>query len=189
MGATVGIHLIWTCKGTWLPGDERGHWSPLFDMYGRLRAGGHQLQIPDQVTHQRAIELSKESPKTLANDEVDIVASAFAKCLAPNVDAQGRSLPVAHACAIEPTHVHLLVGAVREDIDRFAGRLKGTSCSAVLKHPDNWGRTSTWTTGYWKVFLFDVEAMHAVAGYIAAHNERRGLPAAPYECLQPLAIT
>lgn len=34
--ATIGIHLVWTSYGTWLPGDDRGHWSPLFDFYGHL---------------------------------------------------------------------------------------------------------------------------------------------------------
>jgi hypothetical protein len=169
-----------------MPGDSRGHWSPLFDMYGRLRAAGHQLNVPDSATHDRATELLKDPPKQLASDEFDVVANTFAKLLSPNVDAQGGLLPAAHACAIEPTHVHLLVGPVRENIDRFVGRLKGTSSSALMKHPSNRGRSNNWTTGYWKVFVFDVTAMHAVARYIESHNERRGLPIAPYHWLQPI---
>jgi REP element-mobilizing transposase RayT len=182
MGATVGVHLIWTCKGTWLPGDSRGHWSPLFDMYGRLRADGQQLQMPDATTREYALSRMKDDPKILADDEFDIVADCFADHFSP-MSAEGV---VAHACAIEPTHVHLLVGPVRESIDRFVGRLKGASSSALMKHPSNWGRSHNWTTGYWKVFLFDLPAMHAVAQYIEKHNQRRGLPATPYHWLQPL---
>ena len=92
----------------------------------------------------------------------------------------------AYACAIESNHVHLLIGPVHEPIGRFAGRLKGTTSSALLKHPDNWGRQRTWTAGYWKVFLFDLDAMRAVANYIETHNTRRGLPASPFDWLQPL---
>ena len=44
---THGIHLIWTTHGTWLPGDRRGHWSPLFNLYGNIRERGGKLNLPD----------------------------------------------------------------------------------------------------------------------------------------------
>src|SRR5262245_37434587 len=182
MVLTVGIHLIWTCYGTWLPGDDRGHWSALFDLYGDLIRAGHQLNMPDEVTTRRAMELMKEEPRVLRDDEPDIVAATMAQYLAPAL-AGGTA---AYACAIESNHVHLLVGPVHEPIERFAGRLKGTSSSALLKRPDNWDRKRSWTTGYWKVFLFDLEAMRAVVQYIEAHNARRVLPASAVDWLQPL---
>lgn len=199
MGITVGIHLIWTTYGTWLPGDpsKPGHWSPLFDVYGRLKRSGHRLNVPDPVTYAHARSLMNEPAKTLSDDERRMVANVIGVYLAPalagaNCEAPGkpgakwgekREIVRAYACAIEPTHVHLLVGPVREDIGRFVGRLKGAASSALLTLPCNRGRTRIWTAGYWKVFLFDHEAFHAVRTYVERHNIRSGRPVSPYEWL------
>jgi len=90
------------------------------------------------------------------------------------------------AAAIEPTHVHLLLGPLREEIGRFVGRLKGSSSSAARRHPANRDRRRIWASGYWKVFLFDDDAVRAVADYIAARNVRRGFPAARFAWVTPL---
>ena len=181
---TLGIHVIWTCYGTWMPGDptKRGHWSPLFDLYGRLRETGSKLNLPDQTTYEIAKSRMKESIKNLTLEEQGIVAEELARHLAP-VLAGG---PTVHAAAIEQDHVHLLLGPVRERIDRCVGRLKGRTSSELLCHPDNWDRKRTWTSGYWKVYLFDDDAMRAVARYIEKHNERRGLPLPRFGWVRPL---
>ena len=182
MGATRGIHIIWTTYGTWLPGDRRGHWSALLDLYGRLKRAGHQLNMPDTETHSRARSLMKESSKTLTIAEIQMVANVLGKYLAPGLPGAASC----HACAIESAHVHLLLGPVGEPIGTFVGRLKGASSSAALRRPDNHGRKRIWTAGYWKAFLFEDEAVHAVAEYIEAHNTRRGLPAAPFPWISPV---
>jgi REP element-mobilizing transposase RayT len=192
MGATVGIHLIWTTYGTWLPGDpsKPGHWSPLFDLYGRLRAAGHRLNLPDTVTFEVARSLMKEPAKVLSAEEQRIVAEVMGRQFSPTAaPAKAGAMCErvrAMACAVEPTHVHLLTGPVHEDIGRFVGRLKGTTSGALVKHPDNWGRTRIWTAGYWKVFLFDADALPTVAGYIESHNTRRGLTASRFDWLTPI---
>ncbi len=187
MGATRGIHIIWTTYGTWLPGDPRGHWSSLFDLYGRLKQAGHQLNLPDADTYSRARCLMKESPKTLSIDEMRIVAEVLGSYIAPDLSGVGGDdRPLCHACAIESTHAHLLVGPVHQPIGKFVGRLKGTSSSAILRLSNNAGRNRVWTAGYWKVFLFDDEAVHAVAHYIEAHNTRRERPEAPYPRITPI---
>ena len=93
--------------------------------------------------------------------------------------------PPCYAAAIEPTHVHLLLGALEENIAQFVGRLKGTSSSAALKLPHNRDRRRIWTAGYWKVFLFDESAMRAVIEYIESHNRRAALPAA-FDWITPI---
>lgn len=222
MGSTLGIHLVWTTYGTWLPGDpsKSGHWSPLFDAYGRLRRAGQQINLPDRATHAHARSLMNEEPKVLTAEECHIVAQVLGSHIAPALAGENarRSLSAksthapkpmgnrtitpaeagaqcppgdtvrAYACAIEPTHVHLLIGPVREDIGRFVGRLKGTTSSALLDHPDNWGRRRIWTSGYWKVFLFDIDARFAVERYIQQHNVRAGRPPSPYPWLTPAAM-
>lgn len=182
MGATRGIHVIWTTYGTWLPGDRRGHWSAMLDLYGRLKQAGHQLNMPDAETHSRARSLMKESPKELTIDDIHIVTDILGSYLAPG----SPGATSCHACAIEPAHVHLLLGPVGEPIGTFVGRLKGASSSAVLRRPGNHGHKRIWTAGYWKVFLFEDEAVYAVAEYIEAHNTRRGLPPAPFPWITPI---
>ncbi len=98
----------------------------------------------------------------------------------------GDDRPICRACALEATHVHLLVGPVHQPIGKFVGRLKGTSSSAVVRPQANHGRKRVWTGGYWKVFLFDHGAACAVADYIEAHNTRRALPKAPYPWITPI---
>jgi hypothetical protein len=87
---------------------------------------------------------------------------------------EAREIVRAYACVVEATHVHLLVGPVHEDIARFAGRLKGSTSSALLKHPDNRGRKRIWTAGFWKVFLFDDGALTVVQKYIERHHRHEG---------------
>lgn len=206
MGNTIGIHLVWTTYGTWLPGDpdKPGHWSPLFDMYGRLTRAGHQINLPDATTHHHARSLMREPAKHLDPEERTIVADMIGTHIAPALagvnamhslalgsptstpaEAGAMCATRAYACAIEPTHVHLLIGAVREDIGRLVGRLKGTTSSALLRHPNNWGRSRIWTAKYWKVFIFDDAALGAVQEYIEHHNIRADEPPSPYAWLTP----
>src|SRR5262249_55240466 len=121
---TRGIHLIWTTYGSWLPGDDRGHWSALFDLYGGIIKRGGKLNKPDNVTRPRARRLMAGSPKLLVAEEIATVAAELAQHVAPHG-------PPAWAAAIEANHVHLLVGPLTEDVKLFAGRIKGRTSSAV----------------------------------------------------------
>ncbi|MCC6680905.1 MAG: hypothetical protein IT445_08380 [Phycisphaeraceae bacterium] len=178
--ATVGIHIVTTTFGTWLPGDDRGHWSPLFDMYGQLLERGCKLNLPDQTTQTRARALMNEPPKYLDDHEQQVVADILAGLAAPPPHSPGLGrgpqpyspglgrgphargpvsdgapddsiskprprpglyegtggelypYPVCYAAAIEHNHAHFLFGPIAENLDRFVGRLKGMSSSAVL---------------------------------------------------------
>lgn len=212
MGATRGIHLVWTTYGTWLPGDHRGHWSPLFDFYGNLAARGHQLNMPDATTKARALARMPSPPKRLTRSDIATVAEILALMVDPTPPACGRlysrrhaagPLPirtgphgkpvtpipglVIRAATIEPTHVHLLIDPIANPIDDVAGRLKSATSSAVCALSEEVGYTRTWTAGYWKVFLFSDDACAAVAHYITNHNRRRNLPAHPYDWITPYA--
>lgn len=196
--ATRGIHLIWTTYMTWLPGDARGHWSPLFDFYGHVVRSGGSLNKPSARTRARARSLAKETPKSLTEYETQVVAGVIdrlvdrAHHIAPGMSARhiAPGMPGAilkpitglhiRAAAIEATHVHLLIDPIPIDIGVVAGRLKSMTSSALVALPQNRQRRRTWTTGYWKVFLFDDAAVDAVRGYIEQHNVRRGLAPAPF---------
>ena len=179
---TCGIHLIWTTYGTWLPGDSRGHWSSLFDLYGNIIEKGGKLNLPDSATRKRALDNMLEPPKYLDAEEIEIVANELSRHVGE------PPAPPAWAVTIESNHMHLLVGPVEEDLKQFAGRIKGRTSSEVGAMAKNRDRERVWTSGYWKVFLYDAEAVRAVKDYIDAHNIRRGLPAEPYSWIKPIDI-
>ncbi len=203
---------------TWLPGDRRGHWSPMLDMYGRLRATGHRINLPDAVTAKHARETAVDPPKLLTPAERVVVGHELSQHVAwpahsPRLAGGGHtsspdtnrstnerpgttpgkpeaicSKPACYAAAIEDNHVHLLFGPVGEDLGKFVGRLKGRTASVLRKLPANQERSRIWTAGYWKVFLFDDEAVAAVRGYIEDHNIRRGFSTSPYDWVSPRDI-
>jgi hypothetical protein len=179
--STVAIHAIWTTYLTWLPGDDRGHWSALFDLYGRLLEKGHKLNLPDKETQRRAVELAKEPERVLTSLDQKIVADTIGEVLRD--DLEGR-VPV-YAGAVERTHTHLLLGPTTHNIDKLIGRIKSRTSSAVIKNGSEPCRTRTWTMGFWKVFVFDVMAIPDIQNYIEDHNRRRGLPPAPYPWIRP----
>jgi hypothetical protein len=156
---TCAIHVIWTTYMTWPPGDSRGHWSSLFDMYGRLIETGHKLNLPDPVTLKHAQDLAKEPPKILTPIEIDLVADVIGAHCPDSPQHAGGYVKIPGlrpiAGAIERTHTHLLL-------------------------------ERTWTGGYWKVFIFEDNVVPIVANYIEQHNLRRNLPRAPYHWIRPI---
>ncbi len=176
IGRTKGIHAIWTTYGTWLPGDARGHWSALFDFYGHVLQSGQQLNPPDTPTQTRATSLMREPQKLLNEEELRLVKQTLDDYLAPGMPGETWRM---RATAIERTHVHLLLEPLNDAIGEVVGRIKSRTSSALLKLPINHDRRRIWTTGYWKVFLFDDDAMAQVAEYIDVHRGRRASRAAP----------
>ena len=101
-------------------GGWRGHWSALFDLYGRLIDGGHRLNVPDKETNRRSRELAKEPERILTAVDQTIIADIIGNVLRD--DLHGRVQ--AYAGAVERTHVHLLFGPTNENIDSLVGKIK-----------------------------------------------------------------
>jgi hypothetical protein len=141
--STVAIHAIGTTYLTWPPGDERGHWSALFDLYGQLLERGHKLNLPDRETKRRSLELTKEPERVLNELDQAIVAGTIGQVL--SVDLEGR-VPV-YAGAVERTHTHRLFGEVPFPIDNVIGRIKSRTSGAVIARGSEPWRTRTWTAG------------------------------------------
>lgn len=206
--ATLAIHLVWTTYGTWLPGDDRGSWSPLLDLYGHLKTARHQLSAGDENTRRLAEARMTQPAKILSPAEIAALseilghqATQYSPAFTPGrhsptitsamTGGLGKSVrdsfeqPRILAAAIEAAHTHLLVGTLKEHVSKYVGRLKGTTASALLKRPENAGRKGIWTAGYWKGFLFDVPDVVAVRDYVEQHNERAGRPRHAYEWVEP----
>src|SRR5437763_16197070 len=104
---------------TWPPGDSRGDWSALFDLYGRLSERGDKLNLPDPVTLAHAVDLAKETPRILLPSDQEIVADTVRSLL-----QQGKLMSRIFAGAIERTHTHLLLAPTLRPIDDVIGRIK-----------------------------------------------------------------
>ena len=106
MSDPLAYHLTWRTYGTWLPGDDRGHWSPLFDFYGHVVEKGGKLNRSDLMTTEACRERMKESSKVLDAEERIIVAAKIGEVV------REHGIEV-YAAAIESTHDHLSGGAAR----------------------------------------------------------------------------
>lgn len=188
--STRGIHLVWTTYLNRLPGDDRGHWSPLFGLYGRLHEAGHRLQRPDPVSRRIANIRAKEPAKELDFVEQVTVAAVLARFstgegIAAIAPARRGTPPIrALALAVESNHVHMLIRATNWPVDDLVGRMKSKTSSPLLKLPCNAGRSHIWAAGYWKVFLVDGEACNTVRECIEAHNTRRGREPNPWDWVE-----
>lgn len=173
---TIGMFLTWATYATWLPGDPRGHWSALLDRWGHYVGGRGCLNPGDAFTLERAKMTAAGSEVVLSDDEQERVAG-----LVPTILDRGR----VYALAVEPTHVHLLLEPVQDDVGTLAGKLKSRTSSAVLAARGNPPVRRVWVSGYWVRYLDSEDAVWGVQSYIEDHNRRRGLPVARWDWVRP----
>ena len=170
MRRTIGYHVVLSCYGLWLPGDDRGHWSNAWDeMIGFVEP--HTLHTGDPVRKRMAAERMKRAPVRLGTGVIAVVAEALGKC------AAASDWGVA-AASIEATHTHLLLTYKPGDIDNTVKWLKGQTTKAVHRDTDHVG--PVWCGGKWRSFVFDAKTLAAARGYIERHNVRRGVGPAPW---------
>jgi hypothetical protein len=167
----LGVHLVSTTYGTWLPGDERGHWSPVVGPDGRLVYPVGGPNPGDPATHQRAQEWLKFAPVVWTPAEQAVVARAFG-------DVTSQCRYTVYAAAVRATHVHWVMGDVADPLATVVWRYKGIAGKAVRQLR---GPGSVWTDGYFKVYLFDEPQMTAALLYVERHNLENGLAARPWD--------
>jgi REP element-mobilizing transposase RayT len=166
----LGFHLVSTTYGTWLPGDPRGHWSPILTPDGKLVYHSGVPQLGEPMTEEWARKQMKHDMVILTPGEREAMADSFGqttKFYAYRV----------FAAAIWSTHIHLVIGNPNESIGTIAGRYKGISGKDVraLRGPG-----PIWTASYFKVFLFE-QHMQAAIHYVEQHNIALGLPPRPWD--------
>jgi REP element-mobilizing transposase RayT len=187
MGNTLGIHWAATTHGTWLHGDPRGSW-----LNGRLIGPDPYLEAESRARMSHDAVLMDAVERTIVAEQFgEIVRKQRHRVLAATVQA---------------AHVHLVFAPLRENIDTVVARLKRRSAAAVLERRRElcnparmaglYSRVilarpapvprSLWTSGKFPVFIFDeLHLMNAIE-YVRDHNRRIGLPADPFDWIDPL---
>ncbi len=141
--------LTWTTYGTWLQGDERG-WVKDGE---RLGANAGLKRNNEDRMIQSAVRLNSE--------QKDIVR----RCLLECADKVGQEV---FAVAVCSNHVHVVLGANDESIEKAAGYYKNVTRKALHERGS---RGKIWTKGFDKRFCFDEKAMRDRIKYVEAHDE------------------
>ena len=78
---TRAIHVVRTTYMSGLPGDKRGHWSPLLDFYGRLIKRAHRLNIADDITRLAATNSARGPARHLTSRDILLAADTIANII------------------------------------------------------------------------------------------------------------
>jgi len=186
MANTLAIHWAATTHGTWLHGDPRGSWRN-----GRLVG-------PDPYLEAETRALLADKAVVLDDSERSLVANEFGAVVR---ERRHRVF----AATVQKTHIHIVFGPLREDVKVLIARLKRRSAMAVFERrrqlyspailagsaPGQDGRairvpTSLWTAGQFPIFIFDEAHLANAIEYVRDHNRRTGLPADPFDWIEPL---
>ena len=156
-----GLFLTWTCYGTWLPGDDRGHLSPVLMANGRYsgRMGhpGPPCPADDKRTRLRARQLQKHDAVQLTADAAFAAAKGLCEAGAK------RRWRIARG-AFMSNHVHVVVLDCPADGPNVRRILKGNATASLDTHlgsPRRW-----WTAGGRDRYLRGEDALTAVLRYV-----------------------
>jgi REP element-mobilizing transposase RayT len=118
------------------------------------------------------------------------IAKGFAKAIRKN----GY---VVYACAILPTHVHLVIGRHHYKIEQVVNLLKGAATRQLMEdglHPlakfaDAQGNVpSPWAQELRKVFCFEPAEVRRKIGYVEDNPEEMGLPRQTWSFVVPYLL-
>ena len=183
----LGMHLIFTTYGFWLPNDPRGSGSARVRTWHVYDAGGAATKVatrqsvasrPHDVQSRLAAKSElKYPPVRLSGEQARAVARGIA-AICPKVEL------VIHACAILPDHVHAVAARHAYGGDQLIECLKraGTrGMNAEGLHPlrafprSNGRLPVPWGAHGWKVHLNTPEEMRSRIRYVEENPVRAGL--------------
>jgi REP element-mobilizing transposase RayT len=185
MAEVLAYHVICCTHGFWLPNGPRGSQSTV------VRAPNLQPFGPATPTGERASVAHRPhdaAKRRRAKQELVYPEVIFDGCQALSV-AQGfaamtaKSSYVIHACAILPSHVHLVVARHHYPIEQVIRLLRQQATEQLLKdgrHPfaAQWSSTgrlpSVWAQDFWKVFLFTPDEIRQKIAYVEENPVKEG---------------
>ena len=195
----LGLHLIFSTYGFWLPNDERGSGSTRVRARHIYEAGGEATKV--RTTHSVAGRhhdvwarmVAKESLKYPPVILTGVQARAVARGIAAILPKVGL---VIHACAILPEHLHVVVAAHRLDGDEIISCLKRAGTRGMNDeglHPlAAYARKSgkhpcPWAEGGWKVFLDTPNEMKSRIRYVEENPQEAGFRRQRWSFVVPYA--
>ena len=132
--------ITWTTYGSWLPGDARGHVSPVLLADGRFQARtntpGIEWAKGDERTRKRARELQRFPSVRLGCDEALLTAESIVEA------ARTRNWSVLRG-AVMATHVHVVLQDGGADKSAISRVLKGVSQARLN---ERFGKNPRWWT-------------------------------------------
>ncbi|MBI2806741.1 MAG: hypothetical protein HYX68_17315 [Planctomycetes bacterium] len=159
--------ITWTCYGTWLPGDPRGHVSNILLPEGGFLDKENTPRTPyrsgDVSMQQNARRLLKHAPVYLDVNQVLVVAQTLVEA------ARAREWSIPRA-AIMANHVHVVVMDCPDDGSKVRRVLKGTTQAALTRHrgkPQRW-----WTQGGSDRYKHGQAAIDAAIKYVADQERK-----------------
>ena len=160
-----GLFLTWTCYGTWLPGDPRGH------VANKLRPGGSYQKRNNRIgtPHDGGDSFAMGQAKALQKHETVWLNSPLAARAAESMleAAQRRNWRILRA-AVMANHVHVVVMDCPDHSPSVRRVLKGVSQAALtdlLGHSRRW-----WTQHGSDRYLHGEKSIEAAINYVA--NQR-----------------
>ena len=176
----IASHLIFSAYGHWLPNDPRGSWSD-YVRNRKLLAFGNATtvqtrkslaHVPHNATSRlQAKESLQYSPVQFSGLQARTIGRGFTQAVAES----GYRV---YACAIMPTHVHVVMANHIHSPKRIVGHLKGRATHHLNTeelHPLA-NQASPWSVGSWVVFLDDDESVIHAIDYVCANPAKEGLP-------------
>jgi len=154
--------ITWTCYGTWLPGDPRGHVSDILQPDGtripKRNTPGTPYAAGDEYTLFKAQQRQKWPTVHLTRDQAQTVAERMVEA---TEQRHWRILRAAVMC----DHVHVVVTDCPDDGPAVRRVLKGTTQSRLSERaggPRRW-----WTKKGSDRYLHTEEAIENAVSYVA----------------------
>ncbi len=149
MGKMLGYMLTWTTYGTWLQGDERG-WVKDGE---RLGGNAGLKRSNEEGMSQSAVRLNSEQKAIVR------------RSLFEQAERLGQEV---FALAVWSTHLHVVLEANEESIEKAAGYYKNATRKALH---DQGLKGKVWTKGYDKKFCYDEGVLEQKIAYVQGHGD------------------
>jgi REP element-mobilizing transposase RayT len=192
----LAYHVVISYYGFWLPNDPRGSNSiyvraPWLLKYGPATTVAHRRSVAWKP-HDR--NLRREAKRSLRYDPV-VVSGRQARAI-----VRGFALAcekcgfVVYACAVMPTHVHLVIGRHSYIVENVVNQLKGAATRQLRaegihpfeKHVGKDGSVPcVWADGMRKVFLNTPDEIRGRIEYVNDNPAEAGLKPQTWSFVQP----
>ena len=186
----LAYHLILSLYGFWLPNDERGSWSERVRKY-ELRKFGPATRVTtrrsvadkpfDPIRREEMRYLLKHDPVRINGQQARLIASGFAHA------CHERDY-TAHACAIMPNHIHLIIGRHDRPIEHIASHLKARATRHLNDAGMNPLPRSPWARGRWVVYLNSTQQAANAIRYTENNPIKDGLKRQHWKFVKPYTV-